>query len=259
MLPQNLRTMCVMYFCMACVSCKCGAHQPREERATRDVTFGPLCWSISPYLKNTGSIPFQPGDPWATGRCTSCFCFNNTISCFTDAECEATTTTTITTTTTTLPPMKVHPNCNWTNWINVDNPNKPGSVGEYRWCEDSYTVYHFKFTRFRGNIIVEINKLLLVKLSSFDHSENQGNDPFKCLSLEIMALIECWPSTQWLLAFWSKLWPCSRAGLPPNGHWPSGVNCDHQGSEGPFNPLMDVHTITQVKSDHKNIQLIVPN
>jgi hypothetical protein len=35
--------------CSPHTSCKCCAHLPREERATRDVTFGPLCTCTQTY------------------------------------------------------------------------------------------------------------------------------------------------------------------------------------------------------------------
>jgi hypothetical protein len=35
---------------VARVACKCCVHLMREERATRDVTFGPLCRYLGPYI-----------------------------------------------------------------------------------------------------------------------------------------------------------------------------------------------------------------
>ena len=83
-------------------------------------------------------IPPQPLSTWRPETCTHCICHNGTITCHEDDVCLSHTQPTSTTTTqsSTPPgsgavtiPMITHPDCTFTNWINIDTPQTGG--GDY--------------------------------------------------------------------------------------------------------------------------------
>ncbi|KAL3831915.1 hypothetical protein ACJMK2_023609 [Sinanodonta woodiana] len=88
--------------------------------------------SMCPCLKQDGTVA-QPYETWTNpmDQCSHCLCANNTIQCTKDDSCVPTPTTTLAPemlsgkTPTPAPYMSpiVHPDCQWTAWINTDRPN----------------------------------------------------------------------------------------------------------------------------------------
>ncbi|KAK3611484.1 hypothetical protein CHS0354_039096 [Potamilus streckersoni] len=88
--------------------------------------------SMCPCLKQDGTVA-QPYETWTNpmDQCSHCLCANNTIQCTKDDSCVPTPTTTLAPemlsrkTPTPAPYISpiVHPDCQWTAWINTDRPD----------------------------------------------------------------------------------------------------------------------------------------
>ncbi|KAK3611486.1 hypothetical protein CHS0354_039099 [Potamilus streckersoni] len=88
--------------------------------------------SMCPCLKQDGTVA-QPYETWTNpiDQCSHCLCANNTIQCMKDDSCVPTPTTTLAPemlsekTPTPAPYLSpiVHPDCQWTAWINTDRPD----------------------------------------------------------------------------------------------------------------------------------------
>lgn len=81
-----------------------------------------------------------PMETWTNpyDECTTCHCFNNTVTCSRDESC-------VTTPAPTPANPVTHPECEWTYWINVDTPLS-GNFGR-----------KYKIQRFKDWLLAGIN------------------------------------------------------------------------------------------------------